>query len=161
MTDERLRQSMPPVTAPCAAPWPARTSPHDAVRQPPRAHLLGIPRAPRGRSARGQGRARERLLLARHGATLFRGHLLRWRLETFGLYAPSLPEARPWWRVNGRMAVLLLHRRGHYARWLAEMRALHSHGPEGWWRKTGHDTARALHAYIEQANRGEDEEDGR
>lgn len=87
---------------------------------------------------------------------LLRGRLLRWRLETFGLYAPSLPQARPWWRVNGSMALLLLRRRGHYARWLAEMHALRSHGAEGWWQETGRDTARALQAYVEQTNRDEE-----
>lgn len=69
-----------------------------------------------------------------HLLTLARGRLLRWRLETFGLYAPSFPHERPWWRVNPRMLLLLLGRSGAYSGWLGEMDATRTGGAEGWWR---------------------------
>ncbi len=63
---------------------------------------------------------------------------LRWRLETFGLYMPSLPGARPWWRVNGRALALFVAQLPRYARWLTTMRALRRGGASGyWWRETG------------------------
>lgn len=65
------------------------------------------------------------LPLVRQGLLLVRApHALRWRLETFGLYMPSLPEARPWWRVNVRALGALLRQLPGYARWLAEMQEL-------------------------------------
>ena len=65
---------------------------------------------------------------------------LRWRLETFGLYMPSLPEARPWWRPSVRALHALLGQLPGYARWLAEMQALRQGGARGWWRhRTGRD----------------------
>lgn len=74
------------------------------------------------------------LPLLRQAAQFARApHALRWRLETFGLYMPSLPEARPWWRVNARAARALLAQLPGYARWLAGMRALSRQGASGWW----------------------------
>ena len=152
-----------PPAARSAAPSPplqvaaaARSSARTPDRPRPSAAMPRSGRRRGRRPGRGAG-ARGRLLLARHGLTLLRGRLLRWRLETFGIYAPSLPQARPWWRLNGRMALLLLRRSDRYARWLEEMRALRRDGPEGWWQQTGRDTARAIHAYIEQTNRNEED----
>jgi hypothetical protein len=76
----------------------------------------------------------DRVALARHIALLWRARILHWRLETFGLYMPSLPARRPWWRVNGAALRALLRQRQPYQRWLAEMRALQRRGPGGWWR---------------------------
>ena len=80
--------------------------------------------------------------LAGQGLLLARApHALRWRLETFGLYMPSLPEARPWWRVNPRALGALLRQLPGYMGWLAEMRALRRAGARGLWRaRTGHDS---------------------
>ena len=62
------------------------------------------------------------LLLPHQGFLLLRApHALRWRLETFGLYMPSLPETRPWWRVNARALRALLRQLPGYAHWLGEM----------------------------------------
>jgi hypothetical protein len=82
------------------------------------------------------------LVLIRQGLMLAHApHVLRWRLETFGLYMPSLPEARPWWRVNLRAARALLRQMPGYMRWLAEMQALRRAGARGWWRsRAGTDT---------------------
>ena len=67
-------------------------------------------------------------------------HALRWRLETFGLYMPSLPEARPWWRPSLRALRGLLRQLPGYACWLAEMQVLRLGGARGWWRhRTGTD----------------------
>ncbi|MGH2344589.1 MAG: hypothetical protein ACRDG4_05145 [Chloroflexota bacterium] len=88
---------------------------------------------------------------------LLRGRLLRWRLETYGLYMPSLPNARPWWRLNFRALVGLLHHRQAYGRWLREMRSLRGAGATGWWQaRLGHHT-RHWEAYIEAERRGEAE----
>ena len=78
--------------------------------------------------------AQQALLLARAP------HALRWRLETFGLYMPSLPEARPWWRPSARALRALCRQLPGYARWLAEMQVLRHAGARGWWRhRTGTD----------------------
>jgi hypothetical protein len=77
---------------------------------------------------------RQLTLLAAHGAILLTRGVLRWRLETFGLYMPSLPHSRPWWRVNGRMLRMLVQHRRRYAAWLIEMRALRRDGTAGWWK---------------------------
>ena len=72
--------------------------------------------------------------LARQAMALARApHALRWRLETFGLYMPSLPEAHPWWRVNLRALGALLGQLPGYARWLGGMLALREGGASGWW----------------------------
>ena len=78
-------------------------------------------------------------------------HALRWRLETFGLYMPSLPETRPWWRVNARALRALLRQFPGYIRWLAEMERLRRDGPGGAWRaRTGTD-ARDWQAWLDRA----------
>lgn len=77
---------------------------------------------------------------------LWRGGVLRWRLETFGLYMPSLPNRRPWWRPNGRAALALLRHRHAYRDWLLEMRRLRAGGPAAWWEArlgADHDAWRA------------------
>jgi hypothetical protein len=79
--------------------------------------------------------AADHIALVRHVALLWRARVLRWRLETFGLYMPSLPSNRPWWRVNRLALRILLRQRQPYRRWLAEMRALQHGGPGGWWRR--------------------------
>lgn len=80
--------------------------------------------------------------LASQGLLLARApHALRWRLETFGLYMPSLPEARPWWRVNRHALGALLRQLPGYMGWLAEMGALRRDGARGLWRaRTGNDS---------------------
>jgi hypothetical protein len=67
------------------------------------------------------------------GLTLWRGGALRWRLETYGIYMPSLPHARSWWRVNRRALLLLARRTPSYSRWLDEMAVLRTAGSSGWW----------------------------
>jgi hypothetical protein len=81
------------------------------------------------------------LLVTGQGLLLVRApHALRWRLETFGLYMPSLPEARPWWRINARAALALVRQLPGYSRLLGEMRALRQAGAGGWWHiRTGTD----------------------
>jgi hypothetical protein len=91
-------------------------------------------------------------LLLLHGARLARGGVLRWRLETFGLYMPSYPNRRPWWRVNGRAVRLLLAHGGAYAGWLAEMEALRRGGAAGWWRARSGRHTDTLAAYVARQN---------
>ena len=114
---------------------PRQSGAHGRVRAP-RCHG-DLPTAAAGSGAVATGfsiLARQALLLA--GAP----HALRWRLETFGLYMPSLPEARPWWRPSARALRALLGQLPGYARWLAEMQALRHGGARGWWRyRTGTD----------------------
>jgi hypothetical protein len=97
----------------------------------------------------------DRLLLARHGLVLLRGGALRWRLETYGLYMPSLPNRRPWWRPNGRALRTLVQHRRAYGEWLLRMHRLQTGGPGAWWQaRLGADYA-ALRAYVERQNRDE------
>ena len=77
---------------------------------------------------------RPALALIRNGLAIVRNGQLRFRLETFGLYYPSLPYLRPIWRVSPRVALLFLRQLPAYSRWLAEMRDLERTGTEGWWR---------------------------
>lgn len=91
-------------------------------------------------------------LLVGHGWLLLFGGLARWRLETFGLYMPSLPQARPWWRVNGRAGRAILRQRRAYAYWLLEMDTLRRQGAEGWWRLRLGPEHKALQAYMTAAN---------
>ncbi|HVC80934.1 MAG TPA: hypothetical protein VNL35_10610 [Chloroflexota bacterium] len=89
---------------------------------------------------------------------LLRYRLLRWRLETYGLYMPSLPHSRPWWRVNGRaLAGLLRHRRA-YAGWLREMTAVRLLGGPGWWRCRLAGKTATWEAYLRAANGSETDE---
>jgi hypothetical protein len=80
-------------------------------------------------------RGKAPLVLVRHVYLLWRARILRWRLETFGLYMPSLPSRRPWWRVNRAAFRILLRQRQPYQRWLREMTALQRGGPGAWWRQ--------------------------
>jgi hypothetical protein len=93
------------------------------------------------------------LLLVAHGLTLLRGStLLRWRLETFGLYMPSYPHRRPWWRVNGRALRLLLGHGYEYANWLQEMDSVRHSGAVGWWRDRLGDRYDVLAKYVAREN---------
>jgi hypothetical protein len=84
-------------------------------------------------------------------------HALRWRLETFGLYMPSLPEARPWWRPSARALRALCRQLPGYVRWLAEMRVLRHGSARGWWRyRTGTD-ARDWEEWLALARQETDE----
>lgn len=79
---------------------------------------------------------------------LWAPHALRWRLETFGLYMPSLPEQRPWWRINITALRAVLRQLPGYMRWLNEMQALREGGAGAWWRlRTGTD-ARVWEAWL-------------
>jgi len=90
--------------------------------------------------------------LARQGLQLMRApRALRWRLETFGLYMPSLPESRPWWRVNGRALAAFLTQLPRYARWLVAMRALRRAGAAGYWRA---EAGRGVREWEEWLERG-------
>ena len=86
-------------------------------------------------------RAARLFAAARQGLLLIRApHALRWRLETFGLYMPSLPETRPWWRVNTVALGALLEQLPGYTGWLAEMQVLRRGGARGSWHaRTGTD----------------------
>ncbi len=88
---------------------------------------------------------------------LVRGGLLRWRLETYGLYMPSLPNARPWWRFNLRALGGLLRHGRAYDRWLREMRSLCGAGASEWWRTRLDNRVGPWAAYIEAESRGEAE----
>jgi len=100
---------------------------------------------------------RPTLLIWRQGALLLRSRLLRWRLETYGLYMPSLPQSRPWWRVNGQTLILLFHHRRAYGGWLREIEATRSSGASGWWRIRLTGKTATWEAYLRTANRSEEE----
>lgn len=70
-----------------------------------------------------------------HLARLVRLRLLRFRLETFGLYFPSLPHERPWWQVSLHVVPLLARRLGSYATWSGDLRHLARRGAAGWWQR--------------------------
>lgn len=72
--------------------------------------------------------------LARHGALLWRTGLLRFRLETFGLYYPALPYQTPAWHLSPRRTLLLVRRARSYGLWLLEMEEVRRSGGRGWWR---------------------------
>ena len=61
-------------------------------------------------------------------------HYRRWRLETFGLYAPSLPHERPWWRISPVTLVALLRLLPGYLDWVRRMRLLRQGSAEVLWR---------------------------
>jgi len=87
--------------------------------------------------------------LLRQGLQLARApHALRWRLETFGLYMPSLPDTRPWWRVNRRALAAFLGQLPRYARWLTTMRALRRAGAAGYWRAEAGTSLRAWEDWL-------------
>ena len=91
-------------------------------------------------------------LLRRQGVRLLWSRLLRWRLETYGLYMPSLPYTRPWWRVNGRVLVRLVRHRRAYEGWLLEMEAVRLSGGSGWWRGRLSGKTDSWEAYLREAN---------
>ncbi|HWE64635.1 MAG TPA: hypothetical protein VHB98_23205 [Chloroflexota bacterium] len=94
------------------------------------------------------------LLFSTHSLTLLRGRILRWRLETYGLYMPSYPQQRPWWRINGRVLILLLRHGRAYAGWLEEMRAARQAGASGWWALRLGDRYGVLQDHIRRVNAG-------
>jgi hypothetical protein len=75
-------------------------------------------------------------------------HALRWRLETFGLYMPSLPESRPWWRVNAAALGALLGQLPGYMHWLYQMHMLRRGGAQELWRLQMHGDAAAWEAWL-------------
>lgn len=90
--------------------------------------------------------------LAQQGLTLLRApHALRWRLETFGLYMPSLPEARPWWRVNLRALHAFARQLPGYARWLADFAALRRQSATGWWQTRTTTNIKDWEAWLDQS----------
>ncbi len=106
----------------------------------------------RERGGRPNQGARAALELLRQGLQLARApRALRWRLETFGLYMPSLPEARPWWRVNGRALGAFLAQLPRYARWLAAMRALRQEGAAGYWRAEAGTSLREWEDWLDKS----------
>ncbi|MBI4507932.1 MAG: hypothetical protein HY691_20590, partial [Chloroflexi bacterium] len=74
---------------------------------------------------------------------LVRLRLLRFRLETFGLYYPSLPHERPWRRVAPAVALLVARRLPGYLRWIGDLRAVARRGAAGWWRRHQRPAERA------------------
>jgi hypothetical protein len=79
------------------------------------------------------------LYLVRHLYWVGRSGQVRFRLETFGLYYPTLPYDAPWWRVNPGSLLLLIRRLPEYIRWVAEMEELRRHGPDVWWSRHRRD----------------------
>jgi hypothetical protein len=75
--------------------------------------------------------ARVWITLMRHVALLWRTGLLRFRMETFGLYYPAPPYQAPAWRVSPRQTMLLLRRARSYGRWLVEMEDIRRAGASG------------------------------
>ncbi len=104
---------------------------------------------------RAWGPISDRLLVVRHGLLLWRGGVLRWRLETYGLYMPSLPNRRPWWRPNGRALRILVQHRRAYGAWLRHMQRLQTGGAGAWWQARLGEDYSALRAYIERQNSDE------
>ena len=101
---------------------------------------------------------RATLGLVRHGLLLIRsgGRVMRWRLETFGLYMPSYPHQRPWWAINVRVAAILARRIGRYRAWLDEMTVLRGSGAAGAWQHNLDPTqATAWRAWLTAQNAGE------
>jgi hypothetical protein len=80
-------------------------------------------------------RVRTAGLLLMHLYRLWRGGQLRFRLETYGVYYPSLPYAAPWWRVSLRSVALLIRQLPSYAAWIEEMETLRTKGPTAWWER--------------------------
>jgi hypothetical protein len=87
------------------------------------------------------------------------GRVLRWRLETYGLYMPSYPHQRPWWAINPRVAATLARRLGRYGRWLDEMDAVRRAGPAGSWQcRLSPSQASRWHAWLASHNGEETDE---
>ncbi|GAC1645883.1 MAG: hypothetical protein NVS4B2_35250 [Chloroflexota bacterium] len=68
------------------------------------------------------------VVLVRHVFRIWRAGQLRFRIETFGLYYPSLPYSSPWWRISHLYARMLLARLTAYAHWVDEMEAIQRRG---------------------------------
>lgn len=68
-----------------------------------------------------------------HLLALYRAGQLRFRAETFGLYFPSLPGRRPWWRVAIGSLLFMIRASRSYAHWTDEMNTVARGGPHGWW----------------------------
>ncbi len=75
-------------------------------------------------------RLRETMALAVHVVRLWRAGQFRFRLETFGVYYPSLPNQAPWWRVNPTTIRLLLAQMSTYVAWLSELQRIKGHCTE-------------------------------
>jgi hypothetical protein len=92
--------------------------------------------------------------LLRHMALLSSAgrHVLRWRLETYGLYMPSYPYQRPWWAINPRVAVILARRLARYARWLTEMEAARRGRPAAWHSQLATDADARWRAWLASQN---------
>jgi hypothetical protein len=70
-----------------------------------------------------------------HVLRVVHGGQVRFRLETFGVYYPSLPYQRPWWKVSWRPLTYLLRRLPAYARWLETMEPPRHSGRVLLWRE--------------------------
>ena len=57
----------------------------------------------------------------------------RWRLETFGIYAPSLPHERPWWHVNPAALLAFGRQFPGYLGWVRHLHLLGRTGPDALW----------------------------
>jgi hypothetical protein len=76
-------------------------------------------------------------MVASHAMRVWRSGQARFRLETFGLYYPSLPYERRAWQVDVRVLFMFLRRAPAYFRWVIEMEQLRSEGPRSWWERRG------------------------
>ena len=101
---------------------------------------------------RGSSPQSNRLIVIHHGLRLLRGQALRWRLETFGLYMPSLPNRRPWWRPNRKALRALVAHRYAYRDWLLEMQSLRTGGPGAWWESRLGERYAGMRDYVAQQN---------
>jgi hypothetical protein len=72
-----------------------------------------------------------------HARRIVRSGQLRFRLETFGVYYPSRPYSRPWWRMSARGLWLLARQAPSYLRWVIEMERLRAGTGERWWEEHG------------------------
>lgn len=73
------------------------------------------------------------IAVLRHAVLLWRTGLLRFRLETFGVYVPALPYTAPAWKLSPRYVALLARQSRSYGRWLLELDAIRRDGADGWW----------------------------
>ncbi len=120
-----------------------------AQREPVGLSALAAGRQPNPHWGGGEGI----LDLLHQGLQLARApRALRWRLETFGLYMPSLPDTRPWWRVNRRALTAFVGQLPRYAHWLTTMRALRHDGAAGYWRVEAATSLRAWEEWLNLSN---------
>ncbi len=54
-------------------------------------------------------------------------------METFGLYYPANPGARPFWRPSLRSLRLLIGTVPSYSAWRLELSRIGRRGPHEWW----------------------------